>query len=279
LSLEFLKLSTGLFDMAGLRRLFASLVTGFELPILHPRENLRKVGSISGVGGEVLLDGCDGCNSVSIDIRGTYTVMAFELSGTINGTDFIPIPLVPKDPNQLKSVISAIPAAATGAWEADIAAYSAIRLRNTNASTPTGTAAIVMVASNAPLSRMVVRDASFRCPTVTAAVGVAATLTLASPGAGLRHYLTRITIDRINGTATALTPSVAALNATTTNIPDSLALSIPQDALAPGTIAPIDKDFSARPIATSFQNTSTTITCSAIPGVIWRITVFYFVAP
>jgi hypothetical protein len=265
--------------MSTLARLFTSALTGALLPILHPRENQRRVGSINSVGGEVLLDGCDGCNSVSIDVRGTYTAMTFELSGTINGTDFIPIPLVLKDPNQLKSIISIIPAAATGAWEADIAAYSAIRLRNTNASAPTGTAAIVMVASNAPLSRMVVRDAAFRCPTATAAVGVAATLTLAPPGAGLRHYITRITIDRINGTATALTPSAVALNATTANIPDSLAFSIPQDALAPGAMTPIDKDFSARPIATVAQNTNTIIVCPATPGVIWRITAFYFVAP
>jgi hypothetical protein len=266
--------------MAGLRRAFASLLTGLELPILHPRENPRKTGSISTVGGEIFFDGLDGCNSISVDVRGVYTLMTFELQGTSNGADWFTVPLTLKDPNQLKTLISSIPTAAVGAWEGDISGYSVVRLRNTSGSAPTGNPTIVMIGSNAPLSRTVVRDATFRCPTTTAVVGALTALTLAAPGVGLRHYITKIQVDRINGTAAALTPSTAVLNITTSNIPDALAFSVPQDALAPGAMStPVDKDFGARPLAASSQNSNTTITCPATPGIIWRVTAYYFVAP
>jgi hypothetical protein len=234
------------------------------------------VGNISSLNGELILDGVDACNSLSIDFKGTY-VGTHEISGTINGSDWLIIPLVPKDPNQLKAIIASVPPASIVAYEADIAAYQAVKVRNT--AYTSGTANIVMVASNSPLAQSVVRAATFRSPTALSPLSGAGSLSLPAPGAGLRHYILSIQIDRINGSTTALTAVATPLAVAISNTLDSLAWSVPQDALAAGGISTVNKDFGARPLATNAQNTVTTITAPATTNVIWRITAYYFVAP
>lgn len=112
--------------------------------------------------------------------------------------------------------------------------------------------------------------------TNTGAAAAAVTLTLAAPGAGLRHYLTYLSVNRF---ATALlTAAATPVLVTTTNIPGSLVLSFPAEAAAQGTLFPWREDF-AFPVATSAQNTATTIVCPATTAVIWRVTAGYYVAP
>jgi hypothetical protein len=112
--------------------------------------------------------------------------------------------------------------------------------------------------------------------TITAAVSTAATLTLASPGAGLRHYITYLRIVKF--ASTALTAAAAPVVVTTTNIPGSLAFTLPADAAPQGSVFAYQEDFSY-PLATSAQNTATTIVAPLTTGVIWRITAGYYVAP
>ena len=114
--------------------------------------------------------------------------------------------------------------------------------------------------------------------TIGTSVGAAAaavTLTLAAPGAGLRHYLTYLSINKF---ASALLVAAAPVTVTTTNLPGSLAFSFPADAGAAGTIDRWREDF-AYPIASSAQNTATTIVCPATTSIIWRVTAGYFIAP
>jgi 3-polyprenyl-4-hydroxybenzoate decarboxylase len=102
------------------------------------------------------------------------------------------------------------------------------------------------------------------------------TLTIASPGAGLRHYMTYIKIERI---ATALlTAAATPVVVTTTNLPGSLAYSVQADAAAQGLIYTLRDDF-AYPLAASAQATATTIVCPGTTGVIWRVTAGYQVRP
>ena len=70
--------------------------------------------------------------------------------------------------------------------------------------------------------------------TITAAVSMAATLTLTAPGAGLRHYITGLRIE--HHTAALLTAGTTPVVVTTTNLPGALAFSIPMEAAAQGSV-------------------------------------------
>jgi hypothetical protein len=140
-----------------------------------------------------------------------------------------------------------------------------------------GTAVASLVASIAALPGL--HEMLSVTPSLGTAVGAAAaavTLTLASPGAGLRHYLTYLSINRF---ATALlTAAAAPVTVTTTNLPGSLAFSFGAEALPQGQIDRWREDF-AYPLSSSAQNTATTIVCPATTAVIWRVTAGFFVAP
>lgn len=108
--------------------------------------------------------------------------------------------------------------------------------------------------------------------TVTAATGVAATLTLPAV-VGQFHYITSLQI-RIY--ATALRTGVAApLVVTTTNLPGSPAFTF-ETAQAIGTNTPVQGLDLATPLKSSVVNTATTIVAPIAATGIWRITATYF---
>jgi hypothetical protein len=108
------------------------------------------------------------------------------------------------------------------------------------------------------------------------AAGAAVTLTLTSPGAGLRHYLTYISINRF---ASALLVAAAVpVTVTTTNLPGTMAFSFPAEAAAQGAIDRYREDF-AYPIQSVAQATATTIVCPATTNVIWRVSAGFLVSP
>ena len=112
--------------------------------------------------------------------------------------------------------------------------------------------------------------------TNTGASAAAVTLTLPTPGAGLRQYLTYLSINRF--AASALTAAAAPVLVTTTNLPGSLVFTRPADALTLGQMDVWREDFSY-PLAASAQNTAVTVVCPATTGVIWRVTAGYYIAP
>lgn len=112
--------------------------------------------------------------------------------------------------------------------------------------------------------------------TAVGAAAAAVTLTLPAPGAGLRQYLTYLSINRFS--SVLLTAAAAPVTVTTTNLPGSLAFSFAADAAVLGALDRWREDF-AFPIASSAQNTATTIVCPATTGVIWRATAGYYIAP
>ena len=111
----------------------------------------------------------------------------------------------------------------------------------------------------------------------TCPAGSAVTLTVASPGTGLRHWITGIRIER--HTSALLTAGATPTVITTTNIPTSLAYSIPVDAAAAGTIYEKVDLYPMPGIAGTAQATATTIVAGAVTATIWRITMQYYIAP
>lgn len=110
--------------------------------------------------------------------------------------------------------------------------------------------------------------------TVTAAVGVLATATMPLV-TGLRHYIDRISIVRLNATAAALTAGTAGVLVTTANIPGNPIFTLPSDALAAGATSEFVWDAGSTGCACTAIGTATSITAPATTGVIWRINVLY----
>lgn len=238
---------------------------------LHPRESLIATGNLGVIDAEIILP-CDGSATVAIDLRGTFS-MTIQLAGTVDGTNWVPIPVRPINTAAI-GYVAAIVGTAAGVWVGKCGQYWKVRARVT--AYTSGAAAASLVASTAPLDDTLQALVTTTLATATGAAGAAVTLTIASPGAGLRAYITYITIARF---ATALmTAAATPVVVTTTNLPGSLAFSVPANAEAQGAAFVIREDF-AYPLAASAQGTATTIVCPVTANAIWRVTAGYYVAP
>jgi hypothetical protein len=236
---------------------------------LHPRENIVTVGNLGALNAEVIVD-THGAAMVALDLRGTFS-MTVEVSGTVDGTNWI---LIPVRPMTGGIYVAGIAGSVAGAWVAACAGFDKVRARVT--AFTSGLAIATLLADTAPLDQGLQGWVTPGLGTALSAVSAAQTLTLAAPGAGLRHYITYVRIARF---ATALlTAGATPVAITTTNLPGSLAFSFPADAAAQGTLFPYQEDFSF-PLAASAQNTATSIVCPATTGVIWRVTAGFYVAP
>lgn len=249
----------------------AKLSTDLRTAVLHPRESLSGAGNLGAINAEIFAD-CDGNGAVSLDLRGTFS-MTIEVAGTVDGTNWIPIPMRPVNTAAI-SYVAAITGTAPGLWVGPAGVFRRVRARVT---AYTSGAAVATLMTNLPLlDQSLVGMVTPQLATAVGAAGAAVTLTLASPGAGLRHYLTYLSINRF---ATALlTAAAAPVTVTTTNLPGSLAFSFGAEALAQGVLDRWREDF-AFPLAASAQGTPTTIVCPITTAVIWRVTAGFYVAP
>jgi hypothetical protein len=256
--------------MAGLARHIAAGILG-SLALLHPREAQFVQGALGSVNAEVICD-CDGSATVSLDLRGGAFNLTCEVAGSVDGVNWTPIPVKPVN-TAAKLYVAAVTGAVPGVWMGSCAGYRKVRARCT--AYTSGAATTTLVANTVILDQSL--DGLVATPiTVTAAVGLIATLSIPAPGAGLRNYLTYIAINRIAGLA--LTAAAVPVVVTTANLPNAMAFSLPADAAAQGTLFPLREDF-AYPLISSAQNVATTIVGPATTGVIWRISAAYYVAP
>lgn len=249
----------------------AKLSTDLRSSTLHPREAIFSTATLGSLNAETVIYS-DSCNTVTLDLRGTLS-MTIEVAGTVDGTNWT---LIPMRPINVASVayVAAIAGTAAGTWVGQCAGYRQVRARVT--AYTSGAATATLAANSAAYDNLLFGPVTSVLGTNTGAAAAAVTLTLAAPGAGLRHYLTYLSVNRF---ATALlTAAATPVLVTTTNLPGTLVLSFPADAAAQGTLFPWREDF-AFPVASVAQNTATTIVCPATTAVIWRVTAGYYVAP
>lgn len=238
---------------------------------LHPRENIWGSGVIGAVNGEVII-AADGCSSLSLDMRGTFS-LTMELSGSVDGTNWTLIPVRPLNVAGV-SYLAAVTGTVPGTWVGKCAPFRFVRARCT--AYTSGSAVVTLSGDTAALDDSLQGTVTPQIATATGAASAAVTLTIASAGAGLRHYLTYLSIVR--SASAALTASATPTVITTTNLPGALAFTMGLDGAAIGVDKIIREDF-AYPLATSALATATTIVCPAVTGVIWRVTAGYYVAP
>jgi hypothetical protein len=238
---------------------------------LHPRETVFLAGTLAAINSEVVIP-CDGSSTVSVDLRGTFN-LTVEVSGSVDGVQWTPIPVRPVNTASI-SYVAVITGTVPGLWMGSCSGYRQVRARTTAA--VSGSATTVIAATTALLDQSLIGATTSLLVSPTGAAGAAVTATLPSPGAGLRHYVTYLRILR--SASAALTAGAAPTVVTTTNLPGTLAFSFGADAALQGTDKLIQEDF-AYPLAALAQATATTIVAPVTTGVIWRITVGYYVAP
>jgi hypothetical protein len=256
--------------MASLARLLGNGLLGTPA-LLHPRETLFKTFNLSAINTEDVID-VDGCASVVLDLRGTFSG-TIEVAGTVDGTNWTPIPVRPLN-QASKLYVASVVGAVPGVWVGSCAGFRRVRARAT--AWTSGTVTIALAANLAAIEQGLEGLVTSNLGVATGVASAAVTLTLASPGAGLRHYLTYLTVER--HASALLTAAATPVIVTTTNLPGSLAFSIPVEAAAQGTVYEKRRDFPSA-LASSAQNTATTIVCPVYTGVIWRVEAGFYVAP
>lgn len=250
----------------------AKLSTDLGTPrLLHPRESLYIDGTLGSLNAEIIVD-CDGSGSVVLDLRGTFN-LTVEVAGTVDGTNWTLIPLKPINVAS-KLYVAAVAGSAAGIWAGSCAPYRKVRARVT--AYTSGSATARLMADTVMLDQSLDGMVTTILVTATGAAAAAVTLTLPAPGAGLRQYLTYLSINRF--AAALLTAAATPVLVTSTNLPGTPTFSFPADAAAQGTLFPWREDF-AYPLAAAAQNTAITVVAPATTGVIWRITAGYYVAP
>lgn len=237
---------------------------------LHPRETLFVPGTLGSLNAEIIAY-CDGAASFAVDLRGTFN-LTFQVLGTVDLVNWTPIPVRAINAASVGYLISTA-VSAPGVWAGNVGPYRQIKVMAT--AYTSGSATCVIMNDIAPLDQLTQGLAAVST-TVTGASGAIATLTLAAPGVGLRHYITGISIQRF--AAAVLTASATPVVVTTTNLPGSLAFTFEADAAALGVMSRFSQDY-APPIAASAQNTATTIVAPVTTGVIWRVSATYYIAP
>ena len=250
------------------REIVAGLYAGTAA--LHPREALANSGALAGANAEVPIS-IDGCSTIGLQITGVY-VGTVIVEGSFDGInwDFVPM----KPVNAGGSWLITLASAAVGRWHGPVGPFRYARARMS--AWTSGAANVVLLAENGindVVNRPKAADLSV---TNTGAAAAAVTLTLPAAGAGLFQFIDRIIIQRF--ATTLLTAGATPVLVTTTNLPGSRVFSAPADAAAQGTIA-TEVVEPSRPLRSSAANAATTIVAPATPGVIWRITADYDVAP
>jgi hypothetical protein len=227
--------------------------------------------TLSALAAEAIID-LNGQATVTADLRTAAASMALVFEGTVDGTNYVATNAYDA---QASAYVASVTITTTLAKQYVITATGFKRIRIRVSAFTSGT---VVIAARASMSDFIISTANLPvlAGTVTAAANTAATLTLAAPGAGLRHYITGIEITR---NATAALAGTATLVITTTNLPGTLAWSVGNAMAAGGTQIDVNRDFT-QPLQSSAQNTATTIVAPA-PGaaVLWRINAYYYLAP
>lgn len=240
---------------------------------IYPRNDAVTSGAISTLNGEVVLqlddDGTNlygGCATFALDVRGTFTG-TFNPEGTIDGTNWVALPMHAQATQVFVTTLTA-----AGAWNGPCGGLKAVRLRCS--AYTSGTATVTLRATMADDFVVAMPFPTTNWGTVTAATGVAATLSLPAPGVGLYHYITEIHIVKF---ATALlTAAATPVLVTTTNLTGAPIFSFSAGAELQGSSQTYQFEPKS-PFKSTTANTATTIVCPATTGVIWRVNAAYYV--
>lgn len=247
----------------------AKLSTDLRSATLHPRENQFLTSALASASAGAAVQ-ADGCSTFFLAVSGTF-VATYLVEGSVDGTNWFTLPMRPYN---VASKLLVVSGTAVGQFVGQNPGFTQLRVRNS--AFTSGSVAYTLAASNTVLDQSMEANVATSSGTATGAAAAAVTLTIASPGAGLRHYLTNLRIER--HAAALLTAGTTPVIITSTNLPGTRAFSIPVEAAAQGTVYAAVENW-PKGLATVAQATATTIVAPITTGVIWRITADWYVAP
>lgn len=250
--------------------------------IVPVRERREAVGSLAATNAEIVLD-VNGDESALVHVQSTAFIGTLEFTGSANadGTDYMPVAAYPYSIGCVGGtiplagqplLIHALVAANTRVvYAVPVGQLKKLRVR-ASAYTSGACECTIISEAQASLNTAINAKPGTLIATQTAAVGAAATATVASV-AGLRHIIDFIHITR-SATA-ALTASATPVVITTSNLPGALAMTMGSDAGGIGVDKELRVDFGGTGLAATALGTNTTVVCPAYVGVIWRINIGY----
>jgi hypothetical protein len=201
----------------------------------------------------------------SVDVRGVF-IASLITEFTVNGVDFIALPVFNRIAESFSAAITAV-----GVYQFEIpTGTKRIRIRCSNYTS--GSAVVALTANVGKDMQYCKNIPSNLQVTATGIASTAVTLTLPAV-AGLFHYITQIKIEKF--ASALLTPGATPIIVTTNNLAGSRAYSIDASAQAQGTIIS-SKESLYTPIKSTTAGTATTIICPISNGVIWRVSVDYY---
>lgn len=220
--------------------------------------------NLSALNSEVFID-ISKEDFASVDVRGTF-VATLTPQFTVDGTNYNSLPVFNR---LIESFLVGITAVGTYQFEIPTGTKR-IRLL---ATAYTSGSAIVALTANIGNEFIYAKNIPSNLQ-VTATGAASATVTATLPAsAGLFHYITNIRIEKF--ASALLTVGATPIIVTTTNLAGSRAYSFDASAQAQGTL--IEKvDRTTTPIKSTTAGTATTIVCPVATGVIWRISVDYY---
>ena len=249
--------------------------------IVPVRESRRKVGTLANSASELILD-VDGDESANVHLISNAFIGTIEFSASYDDTA-ANYHLVVAYPISNAATGGTIPVAGRPLTSEALVAAQTIRsyavpcgqfrkLRVRVTSYTSGNAVVAMtsdscVSSNVAIAARPMTDIL----SILGTVGAITTATLPSV-TGLRHIIDFVRVTR-SATA-ALTAAATPIAITSSNLPNSFAMTMGQDAGGIG----IDRELvveSSNGIAASNITSNTSISCPAYAGVIWRINVGY----
>jgi hypothetical protein len=260
------------------------------------RGNELKAGFPDGTTGETITDGrtisatlgalnaetvidLNGAAVVTYDVRTAAGSLTFLFEGTIDGTNYIAMPVWVQSQAVGATLTAeqyapsvAITTTLTGTYTLGTTGFRRVRCRvsvytsgNITVSARSTAADFIIYARPIPATLHV---------TATAAANTAATASLPAAGVGLFHYITSIQIAR---NATAALAGTATIIHTSTNLPGTPAWSVGNAMAAGGTQLDVVYE-PAQPLKSLVANTATTVVAAAGGlAVLGRVNVSYYV--
>jgi hypothetical protein len=228
--------------------------------------------SLGSLNAETVLQ-LNGQSTATFDVRTAAGNLTFQFDGTVDGTNFFPVPAF----SQItQAAVTSVAITTTHAvtYMVSCVGLRAVRCRVSAFTSGTIAVAVRGTVGQLPPSLLQVPYPSTTAVTILGAANTGATLTLPAPGVGLYHYITSLEIVRA---ATAAVVGTALLAYTTTNLSGAIQWSA-GNAIAVGqSIIDLSRDFSA-PLKSTTANTATTVVAPAAgAGVQVRMNATYFV--
>lgn len=251
--------------------------------IVPVRERRETYANLAALNHEIVMP-LNGDANALVYVLSDLFVGTLEFTGAMDSASslYFPIPAYAASPacnggtvpnsNQPMLIDALVAANLVRVYSIPVNQLKSLRIRSSAYTSGNCTVYIVADVNESSHPAVISQAAATLAVTVTAAVGVAATLTLPAV-AGLRHYIDSLSIVR-SATA-ALTPSATPVLVTTTNLPSSPIFTFGADAAGIGIDKEVKLDCGPRGFTASVIGTATTVVCPSYTGVIWRVNCLY----